>query len=818
MKTGKLLFLLLLPSPLFAQYCIPTGDPYYGIKNLQINSIINYGSPVGDAYTYYPEEEFTTWLTIGNEYVVQVMTSDIGSGSCKIWIDLNNDTIFADNELLMDETLNNGDESSSITIPNNPSYIGLRRLRVMSGGSWGDFNPCGWDNYDDGEAEDYMVHITDSLVVTEYCQPLPLYYYAAHIENFEFNTLHNCQSGQVPDGYVEYPDSVFTTQVEIGESYPFYISNFTTIPGAGVTVSFVGYIDYNDNHTFESSERVIRRPGYEASGNIPIPNDSTLIGTHKMRIRAGRGEGATGGCTNLDGETEDYWIKIIAAVPDTDTIVPPPANRWWMLYDLPDKQWGMGVMESYDKGFLIMGSTSNMYNPYQLKISINGDTLWSKTYPSVEGRYPVGMDTTSDGGFIQCGQSYESIYQGGAYLMKANACGDMEWLMNYNLGVTDEYHWMEDVFQLEDGNYIVGTHYFSDSCTNWINRFGLAKIDTTGNVMWSKNYSHFGLHDSRKTLATSDGGYLINSYAFFPVPWDTIYWHVRDVLIKTDADGEVEWECVHDTVNHVKCYTVASVEITGKGYISTGLVIDSADRAVLSTFMTSSDGIMKWVKPVIEDDYWEYQPVSIKKVSDNLLVLLTERYNKCNYFDRRTQLFIIDTSGNVLNSYTAGGSKNTAGGICITSNGKILAVSTSLPGEYNSRIFATKYNTDLTFDTIYNVNLDYDSICDSIVPVHDIDPAQTIKFSIYPNPTNRFINLEVETGATNAAGDLTGLPGRESYSVSIFNAQGISIQRQDDCTASHMQFDLLKEKTGIYMVLIRKNDRVWSFKVVKAKG
>ena len=812
MKKLKLFLLLLIPVSSFAQYCIPTGDPYYGIKNFQISSIINYGSPVGEAYTFYPEEVFTTWLTIGNMYIIQVMSSDIGTTKCKIWIDLNNNTIFEDNEMLMNETLNNGDVSSSITIPNNSSYIGLRRLRVMTG--WGDFNSCGWNNYYESEAEDYMVHITDSLVVTEYCQPMPLTY-SARIENFEFNTIHNCQSGTEPGSYIQYPDSIFTTEVEIGESYPFYISNFTIQP-AGPTVSFVGYIDYDNDHFFESSERVIKRPGYEALGNILIPNDSTIIGTHKMRIRVGWGENTSGGCYNLDGETEDYWIKIIAAVPDTDTIVLPPENQWWKLYDLPDKQWGFKGMESYDKGFLIMGATVDPYTPYQLKISIDGDTLWSKTYPTVQGRYAKGMDTTRDGGFIQCGRSFESIYEGGSYIMKANACGDKEWLIDYNLGISDEYHYMEDVFQLDDGNFMATTHYFSDAWTNWVGRFGLAKIDTVGDVLWSKNLSKFYIHDMYKTLKTSDDGYLINSYAFFPVPWDTNYWHVRDVLIKTNGEGEIEWECVYDTTNFIKCYTVASAEIAGQGYISAGIVYDSINNIpVMSTFMTSTNGIMKWVKPVVEDEYWIYDPRGIKKLNDNLFVLLSERYNKCNYFDRRTQLFTIDSTGNVLNSYTAGGSKNTTGGICITSNNKILAISTSLPGEYYSSIFATKYNSDLTLDTIYNVNLDYDSICDSIIPVNDIDPAKEVKFSIYPNPTNRFITLEVETGAINAAGDAAGLTGRDSYTVSIYNSQGILIQRHNGCTATRMQFDLLNQKPGVYMMFIRMHDRAWNFKVVR---
>ncbi|HLO92322.1 MAG TPA: T9SS type A sorting domain-containing protein [Lentimicrobium sp.] len=780
-----------------AQYCTPSGSNAQGINNFQISGIINYGSPVNVPYSFYPPDVFTTWMTIGQDYTVQISSDDFIVDHFKLWIDLNNDRQFSDSEMLIDDE---GTISDLITIPNNPSFVGLRRLRVMVG-SYENFNACGWSGSDVGEAEDYLVHITDSLVPTAYCRPLPNNPVAFPILNFKFNTLHNCGSEFTPTGYIEYPDSVFTTEVEIGKKYPIYMSK----ESAGVTGAFAAFIDYNDNHLFDYNEKIFQRTGTTyGSGEIMIRDDSTVVGRHLLRARSRWAAGGLDGCyadEYSSSETEDYWITIIPAVPDTDTIVPPPANRWRLMYGLPDKQEAMNAMESYDQGYLLTGFTGDTYTPFELKLSIDGDTLWSKTYSTAEGRYPIGMDTTRDGGYVHCGVSWEAVPYGGSYIMKANACGDKEWSINY--GENYEYHWMEDVFQLDNGDYLATTHYFSETFDNYVNRFGLVRVDTTGNLLWSRNYSEYFVHDMDKSLLTSDGCVLINSAAYLPVPWDTTYYYLRNVMLKVDQNGNVVWKNVFDTVNQVSAYTIVSTEVPGKGYLSAGYVWDTNDVAIPSTFMTSFDGQMKWVKPLSEDDFIKYTVVDIARIENNLYAVLASRYDACDPYDYRTSVITIDSSGNVLNSTWEGVVKNWPASISATSNGKILVFATNMPGEYQSSFFVMKYNTDLTFDTLYNVTLHYDSICESITPVKQIDLPADPLITIYPNPASRYLSVEVHN--------------LNNYALMLYDAQGRLLHNSEGCTEGKTIIDLAPQKPGIYLLMVKTNEGVWTRKVVLMK-
>ncbi len=797
--------LLLLPLLSSAQYCIPGGEHEpEGISSFQFNSIVNYDSPYNQTcYTLYTPEQFTTTVTMGESYALQVSNPAILMDVFRMWIDLNNDGVFADSEMLLDEENSNGTVSAYITIPSHASYQGQRRLRIINGCRYEDFDACGWDGYHQGEAEDYTITITDSLVVPEYCIPMPADP-TFPVENFKLNTLLNCQSGYPTSGYTHYPDSLFTTQLELGTSYAVYAGKSQY----GVSGCFAVFIDYNDNHVFESVERVFQvSGGTYGMGFIKVPDDTTFVGNRRLRVRSSWAAAAINACDGVSsGETEDYQIQIIRALPDTDTIVPPATNRWRKVLELPEKQWAYGVKEHYDKGLLMMGTTDNDRIPFVAKTTWDGDTLWTRRYEPSYARYPVSFSLTRDGGFLIAGQSWDEVYNGGGYIMKANACGDRVWDTNYIFGdYLKDYHWINDAFELNNGNILATTHYFMvhDSITNFDNRFGLAMIDTVGKILWRKNFSKYYVHDMMKTIRTSDSGYLMNTYAFFPVPWDPDYYHLRNVMLKFNKDLVQEWESVYDTVNHITCNTIASAEITGQGYLSIGRVWDSLlNNITLSTFKTSLNGRVQWVKPVTESTFWVNRPVDIVKVNENLFALLAERTDKCDEFDYRSVIYTVDSTGAVLDSIVEGSAVTRAGGICTTYNGKILNLATSRPGEYFSGFFGMKFNTDLSYDTLYAAQIRYDSICDSIVSVPRINKPGSLQIRLYPVPNNGTFTLSPASGINS------------HFDAFIYNAQGTLLYTQHNIPSAGTNITLPGCKPGIYMVRIKSKQGMGSAKFV----
>ena len=88
----------------------------------------------------------------------------------------------------------------------------------------------------------------------------------------------------------------------------------------GTAIKLCAWIDFNDNGTFETSERLINDGTFSAFNSLvdftlTIPTTANL-GTHRMRVRAGDSSGNPGTvndpCSNLEyGETQDYTVKIV---------------------------------------------------------------------------------------------------------------------------------------------------------------------------------------------------------------------------------------------------------------------------------------------------------------------------------------------------------------------------------------------------------------------------------------------------------------------------------------------------------------------------
>src|SRR5688500_6095745 len=73
------------------------------------------------------------------------------------------------------------------------------------------------------------------------------------IDNFAFHTLVNTYSDVDADQYVAYPDSLFTTTVAIGNTYPITISTDSPV---GIYGKFGAWIDYNNDSLFSNTELI----------------------------------------------------------------------------------------------------------------------------------------------------------------------------------------------------------------------------------------------------------------------------------------------------------------------------------------------------------------------------------------------------------------------------------------------------------------------------------------------------------------------------------------------------------------------------------
>lgn len=189
---------------------------------------------------------------------------------------------------------------------------------------------------------------------------------------------------------------------------------------------------------------------------------------------------------------------------------------------------GFSVSETTDGGYIIAGYSQSLdpsgYDVYLIKTDVNGDSLWTKTIRSTGYDFSYSVKQTSDGGYIIAGSS---SFQ--SYLIKTDENGNIIWTKTYG----GEYFYLSAfVEQTSDGGYIMGgkNYYFGDELTDFNLAF-LIKTNSEGDTLWTRTYE--GTHDQAifGVDQTQDHGYILAGQSFFD------FAGYKSYLIKTDSNG-----------------------------------------------------------------------------------------------------------------------------------------------------------------------------------------------------------------------------------------------------------------------------------------
>jgi hypothetical protein len=209
--------------------------------------------------------------------------------------------------------------------------------------------------------------------------------------------------------------------------------------------------------------------------------------------------------------------------------------------------------------------------------------MWSQTYGGTTSDSGEVIQTT-DGGFaIACNTN---SFGGGAsdfWLIKTDASGNMEWNQTYGGPESDVATALVQTF---DGGYaIVGyTPSLSGDSDFW-----LIKTNSQGKMEWNQTYGDIDVEKVRSVVETSDGGYALAGYKgnLFE---STEFW-----LVKTDADGNMEWNQTYRELNVNSCYDLVKTSDGGFALAGqTGEIVLLSSNSLL--VKTDSNGKKEWGK------------------------------------------------------------------------------------------------------------------------------------------------------------------------------------------------------------------------------
>ncbi|MBS1937332.1 MAG: hypothetical protein JSS84_05920, partial [Bacteroidetes bacterium] len=242
-----------------------------------------------------------------------------------------------------------------------------------------------------------------------------------------------------------------------------------------------------------------------------------------------------------------------------------------------------------DGGYVTGGTIENFAGEYKVRLmryNADGDTLWTRTFGD-STHYWVGnqVKQTTDGGFLIVGFT-DAIYFEGGFVIKTDPMGDQEWMRMYGQGggLLDGF---ESAVRCGSGYVLGGISYVSEDNSNmWLQR-----IDSIGDLLWSKRWG--GPYDEAQSyaLALSDGNILAASTWGYANDGES----AAPYLAKVDsADGSTIWEHEYGAPGYGKTLFAAK-EFPNTDLIACGVAYDGGNQQGL-LLRTKANGDSLWMR------------------------------------------------------------------------------------------------------------------------------------------------------------------------------------------------------------------------------
>ncbi|MFZ8835361.1 MAG: T9SS type A sorting domain-containing protein [Candidatus Caldipriscus sp.] len=263
---------------------------------------------------------------------------------------------------------------------------------------------------------------------------------------------------------------------------------------------------------------------------------------------------------------------------------------WAKTYGGTSGDWALPIQQTSEGGYIVAGWTRSFGagndDILLIKTDANGNIIWAKTYGGTGSDMVYSFQRTYDGGYILVGGT-RSFGAGSldAFLVKTDAFGNLQWAKTYGGGSNDEAY---SVQQTSDGGYILvgGTYSFGAGNEDVF----LIKTDANGNIIWAKTYGGTSGDWAFRVQQTSDGGYiLVGATASFGAGSSDIF------LIKTDANGNIQWAKTYGGTSGDYAYTVQ--QTSDGGYIVAGWTRSfGAGNDDILLIKTDANGNIIWAK------------------------------------------------------------------------------------------------------------------------------------------------------------------------------------------------------------------------------
>jgi len=248
--------------------------------------------------------------------------------------------------------------------------------------------------------------------------------------------------------------------------------------------------------------------------------------------------------------------------------------------------------------------------------------------------------------------------------------------------------------QTSDGGYIMAGLFTPSSSDS--GDVILIKVDSLGNVVWSKRYGGPREERAFSVKQTSDGGYITVARTKSFV--DTTKWDV--LLIKTDPNGNLQWARVYSN-RSLDDEPSDVIETSDGGYLVVGGAQPGSGLTnVILVMKINSSGALQWVR-WFGDTIYQDQAYSVKRTSDGGYIV-AGRTGSYGFGNADIFLMKLDGSGNVVWAKAYGSSGADFGyDVQITSDGGFVVVGYyTSSGDTNAIIVKTNSSGNVQWNRV----------------------------------------------------------------------------------------------------------------------
>jgi hypothetical protein len=213
------------------------------------------------------------------------------------------------------------------------------------------------------------------------------------------------------------------------------------------------------------------------------------------------------------------------------------------------------IIQSSDGGYVVAGWSDSFGAGYRdiyvVKLDSSGNVQWTKTIGGSNSDEAWSIIQSSDGGYVVAGDT-PSFGAGSAdfYVVKLDSGGNVQWTKTIGGSDLDV---ATSIIQSSDGGYVVAGYTRSFGAGSY--DIYVVKLDSSGNVIWTKTIGGSDWDVARSIIQSSDGGYVVAGYTGSFGAGGDIY------VVKLDSGGNAQW----------------TKTIGGSNYDEAGSIIQSSD-------------------------------------------------------------------------------------------------------------------------------------------------------------------------------------------------------------------------------------------------